>query len=204
MNNLTENKVFKTLVTAVVVVAVLVYLQVINFDFIAFDESDCITKNPNIQNGFSFDSVTWALTSLEGVNWHPVTWITHMMVSQFFGMNPGAHHFANVIFHVACSVLLLLLLYKITGCKWRSFFVFAVFALHPLHVESVAWVAERKDMLSALFLVPHAPVLLAVCKRRKTLLVYSCHHFLRHGAHVKSDDRDHAANNGFAGLLASQ
>jgi hypothetical protein len=88
---------------------------------------------------------------VEEANWHPITWISHMMDIQFYGMNPGGHHLTNVFFHTVSSLILFILLFRLTGAQWQSIFVAAMFALHPLHVESVAWIAERKDVLSAFF-----------------------------------------------------
>jgi hypothetical protein len=95
--------------------------------------------------------VRWALTSGYFANWHPLTWISHMVDVQLFGLNGGAHHLTNLVLHVANTLLLFVLLTKMTGAVGRSAFVAALFAVHPMHVESVAWVAERKDVLSTAF-----------------------------------------------------
>jgi tetratricopeptide (TPR) repeat protein len=129
----------------------IVYIQVGNHKFINFDDTDYVTNNPHVSSGITKENVIWAFTSIDSSNWHPITWISHMADVQVYGMNPRGHHLTNVLIHAMSSVLLLLLLFRITGAIWKSFFVAALFALHPLHVESVAWVAERKDVLSVFF-----------------------------------------------------
>ena len=128
-----------------------VFLQVQNHDFVNIDDPHYVSDNPYVKNGLSRDSIIWAITSTHAANWHPLTWLSHMLDYQLFGMNPGGHHVTSVLLHVANSVLLFLLLSRMTGALWRSAFVAALFALHPLHVESVAWVSERKDVLSTFF-----------------------------------------------------
>jgi protein O-mannosyl-transferase len=128
-----------------------VYLQVGSHQFLSFDDKQYVTGNPHVTSGLTGANVRWAFSSIDAFNWHPLTWLSHMADVQLYGMNPGGHHLTNVILHTASSLLLLLLLLRSTGSLWRSSFVAALFALHPLHVESVAWVAERKDVLSALF-----------------------------------------------------
>jgi protein O-mannosyl-transferase len=128
-----------------------VYLQVGSHQFISFDDYQYVRDNPHVSGGITGKNVLWAFTSIEASNWHPVTWISHMADVQLYRMNPRYHHLTNVVIHTASSLLLLLLLLRCTGSLWKSSFVAALFALHPLHVESVAWVAERKDVLSAFF-----------------------------------------------------
>lgn len=141
------------LLCLVLVLAILsVYLQVASHPFLAyFDRIDRVTENPHVAGGLTGGNILWAFTSLEACNWHPATWLSHMTVAQFCGMNPAGHHLANVAIHTLGAVLLFLMLLRLTGALWQSFFVAALFGLHPMHVESVAWVAERKDVLSALF-----------------------------------------------------
>jgi protein O-mannosyl-transferase len=136
---------------ALVAVTLAVYLPSGNHTFFLLDGNDHVTDNPYIANGLTGTGILWAFTSVAAFNWHPVTWLSHMVIAQFFGMDPRAHHLANVVIHAAASATLFLLLLRMTAARWQSFFVAALFALHPLHVESVAWVAERKDVLSALF-----------------------------------------------------
>ena len=119
--------------------------------FVNFDDEDYITANPNVQAGLTARSIGWAFTTTACANWHPVTWLTHLADVQFFGLDAGGHHRTSVLIHAANVVLLFLLLVRMTGALWRPAFVAALFAVHPLHVESVAWIAERKDVLSTAF-----------------------------------------------------
>lgn len=126
-----------------------VYWQVTNFEFLNYDDYLYVTDNPHVQEGLTLDGLKWALTDTSTTgNWHPLTWISHMIDCQLFGMSPGKHHLTSVLFHIGNSLLLFIVLRKMTGTLWRSGFVAALFALHPLHVESVAWISERKDVLS--------------------------------------------------------
>ena len=134
-----------------ITVTLSVFLQVQNHDFVNIDDPHYVSDNPYVKNGLSKGNIIWAFTTTRVANWHPLTWLSHMLDYQLFGMNPGGHHVTSVLFHVANSVLLFLLLTRMTGAAWRSAFVAALFALHPLHVESVAWVSERKDVLSTFF-----------------------------------------------------
>jgi tetratricopeptide (TPR) repeat protein len=133
------------------VIAIIPYLQVVNHAFISYDDDEYITKNLAVQNGLKLPAVAKAFSSGYAANWHPLTWISHMIDCQFFGLNPGAHHMVSVLFHVLNTMLLFLILRAMTGALWKSAFVAALFALHPMHVESVAWASERKDVLSAFF-----------------------------------------------------
>lgn len=137
---------------ALVAVTLFVYLQVGNHQFLSFDDHQYVTQNPHIASGsITGENIVWAFTSVEAYNWHPLTWLSHLADARLYGLNPRGHHLSNVVLHAASSLLLLLFLSRCTGSVWRSSFVAALFALHPLHVESVAWVAERKDVLSAFF-----------------------------------------------------
>ena len=120
-------------------------------DFINLDDPDYVTQNPVVQAGLTGPGLHWAFGPSHANNWHPLTWISHMLDCQLFGLKPGAHHLVALGFHLASTVLLFLVLSQMTAAVWRSAFVAALFAWHPLHVESVAWVAERKDVLSAFF-----------------------------------------------------
>jgi tetratricopeptide (TPR) repeat protein len=115
------------------------------------DDNLLVYENPQVLAGLSKEGAIWAFTQYHAEYWHPVTWLSHMLDCQLFGLRPGLHHLTSLLFHLANCVLLLLILRKMTGALWRSAFVAALFAIHPLHVESVAWVAERKDVLSAFF-----------------------------------------------------
>ncbi len=128
-----------------------VFYQVYNFEFVDFDDPEYVCQNPNVQAGITFETIKWAFTAVRSSNWHPLTWISHMLDWQLFGSNPAGHHLVNLIFHIANTLLLFLVLKRMTNALWQSAFVAALFALHPLHVESVAWVSERKDVLSTFF-----------------------------------------------------
>jgi protein O-mannosyl-transferase len=130
---------------------VAVYWPVRQHDFVCYDDPQFITENPYIQSGLNWQSVRYALTAVVTQNWHPVTTLSHILDCEFFGLNPGLHHLVSVAFHALNAMLLLLVLRKLTGFFWRSAAVAALFALHPLRVESVAWIAERKDVLSGFF-----------------------------------------------------
>jgi len=119
--------------------------------FIEYDDQDYVTANAQVQRGLSWEGVAWAFQTGHAANWHPLTWLSHMLDVQLFGLNSAGHHLTSVLFHIANATLLFLLLRRTTGATWRSAFVAVLFAVHPLHVESVAWVAERKDVLSTFF-----------------------------------------------------
>ncbi len=127
------------------------YWQTGNHDFINLDDNLYVTENMQVQKGFSAESIRWAFTSLHDGNWFPLTWLSHMADVEMFGLKPRGHHLTGVVIHTASACLLFLLLLNCTLKPWRSFFVAALFALHPLHVESVAWVVERKDVLCCFF-----------------------------------------------------
>jgi hypothetical protein len=130
-----------------------VYAPVLRHDFINYDDPDYVTQNLVVQSGLTPQGLKWAFFNLHGEHtyWHPVTWISHMLDVQLFGLNPGAHHAVNVLFHAANSLLLLLLLHRLTGAFWRSAAVSFLFAFHPLQLDTVAWITERKNVLSTLF-----------------------------------------------------
>jgi hypothetical protein len=132
-------------------IAWLVFGQTLSHEFINYDDDQYVFENAQVKRGLSVGGIVWAFTHFRSANWHPLTWISHMLDCQFYGLAPGGHHSTNVLIHVATAILLFLVLRQMTGALWRSAFVAAVFAIHPLRVESVAWVAERKDVLSGLF-----------------------------------------------------
>lgn len=129
----------------------MVFIQAIGFEFINFDDDVYVYLNPWIQEGISTDVVKWAFSTTYVANWHPLTWLSHALDIQFFGLDPGSHHIVNVLLHCANTILIFIFLFGTTGSRWRSAMVAALFAVHPLHVESVAWVSERKDLLSTFF-----------------------------------------------------
>ena len=128
-----------------------IYCKTIRHDFLNYDDETYVTANQHVRNGLDARGIGWAFTASRASNWHPLTWISHMMDVHLWGMNPGGHHFTNIVFHLINSFLIFFLLYRMTGKYWQSGFVAVLFAVHPLHVESVAWVSERKDVLSTCF-----------------------------------------------------
>jgi len=120
-------------------------------EFINLDDPDYVTENPAVQAGITRAGAGWAFNGSHASNWHPLSWFSHMLDCQLFGLKPGAHHLVSLGFHIASTLLLFLTLKRLTGALWRSALVAALFGWHPLHVESVAWVAERRDVLSAFF-----------------------------------------------------
>ena len=121
-----------------------------SYEFINCDDGDYIHENPKVRHGLSAEGLVWAFQSVHAANWHPLTWLSHMADCQVYGLKAGGHHMTNVVLHAAATGLLFWVLRRMTGDLWPSAFVAAAFAVHPLHVESVAWVAERKDVLSGL------------------------------------------------------
>jgi len=136
---------------ALVVIIAIPYWQVGGFDFVLYDDDIYLFQNDHVKDGVTLAGVYWAFTTSHAANWHPVTWISHMLDIWIFGMDPGAFHLVNVLFHVLNTLLLFFILRQMTGATWASAFVAALFAVHPIHVESVAWISERKDVLSTFF-----------------------------------------------------
>jgi tetratricopeptide (TPR) repeat protein len=143
------------MVVAVPVVLValvwLVFGQTIHHDFVNIDDGAYVYKNPRVTGGLTVSSVAWAFTHSHAANWHPLTWISHMLDCQLYGLKAGGHHLTNVLLHAFNALVLFAVLRSMTGSLWRSAFTAALFAIHPLRVESVAWVSERKDLLSGAF-----------------------------------------------------
>ncbi len=144
------------------------YARIYTLGFTNFDDPGYVTQNAHVRAGVTWSGLLWALKSTEQSNWHPVTWISHMLDCQVFGLNAAGHHVTNLLLHLAATLLLFTVFRRMTGAVWRSTLLAALFAVHPLHVESVAWVAERKDVLSAVFwmLTMHAYVRYAKGGRR--------------------------------------
>ena len=132
-------------------VTILVYLPSFSLGFVNYDDPEYVTNNPHVLAGLSLRRIGWAFLVVHASNWHPLTWISHMLDASLFGAGPTGPHIVNVLFHAANAVLLFLVLRKASGALWRSALVAALFALHPLHVESVSWISERKDVLSTFF-----------------------------------------------------
>jgi tetratricopeptide (TPR) repeat protein len=139
---------------AVMILALLtlmVFWQVQSFEFVDYDDQAYVRDNINVQAGIDLESIKWAFRTTDQGFWHPLTWISLMVDHHFFGMNPGGYHWTNLLLHLAAGLFLFFAISRMTGAIWKSFFVAALFCIHPLHVESVAWIAERKDVLSGFF-----------------------------------------------------
>lgn len=151
LRNRSERKWSAIIYSLLACVTLAVYAPVVELDFVNYDDSAYVTSNPHVTDGLKWSGIKWAFSNFHSSNWHPLTWISHMADCQVYGLKPAGHHVTNLLFHVANALLLFRLLKGSTGALWRSAFVAGSFALHPLRVESVAWVAERKDVLSAFF-----------------------------------------------------
>ena len=132
-------------------VTLAIYMPVLHDGFVNYDDEDYVANNRIVKNGLTLAGIRWAFTSFHAANWHPVTWLSHMLDCELFGLNPAAHHFVNALIHSVNAALLFILLLRLTKLVWPGAMVAALFAWHPLHVESVAWIAERKDVLSTFF-----------------------------------------------------
>jgi hypothetical protein len=141
-------------ICAVLAIATLaLYSPVRSYDFVDYDDGNYVSENPHVLAGLSWATIRWSLESIEHANWHPVTWLSHILDCQFYGLNAGGHHITSLLIHVLNVILLFLLLRRVSGESGQSFMVGAIFALHPFNVESVVWIAERKNVLSTLFLL---------------------------------------------------
>src|SRR5882724_3686968 len=132
-------------------ITLVVYLPVLRNGFINYDDNDYVTENPVVRQGLTWPGCRWAFAMWHASNWHPLTWLSHMADCELFRQNPAGHHLVNVLLHAFNAVLLFVLFRRLTAGLWPAAFIAALFAWHPLHVESVAWVAERKDVLSTFF-----------------------------------------------------
>jgi Flp pilus assembly protein TadD len=149
---LCQNQTLGLLMSLLLILSILIaYWQVRNNEFIGLDDGMYATENPHVQGGLTLQGVFWAFTTTRAGNWHPLTWLSHMLDVELGGLNPSGHHMTSLLFHIANTVLLFWVLLRMTRAPWSSSFVAVLFGLHPLHVESVAWVAERKDVLSTFF-----------------------------------------------------
>ena len=151
MNKLNDKQRAILICLFLTVITLWVFFQVKDYDFVGFDDDEYVMENSHLQTGLTSKNISWAFTVFYAGNWHPLTWLSHMLDCQLFGLKPGLHHLVNIFFHIANTLLLFLVLVRMTKGLWQSAFVAAVFAIHPLHVESVAWVSERKDVLSTFF-----------------------------------------------------
>jgi protein O-mannosyl-transferase len=138
-----------------------IFGQTLGFGFVEYDDNEYVYENPQITHGLNPEAILWAFTHVHSANWHPITTLTHMFDCEVYGLHPWGHHLGNMLLHSVAAILLFLLLQQMTGALWRSAFVAAVFAVHPLHVESVAWISERKDVLSGVFFML---TLMAYCR----------------------------------------
>ncbi len=136
---------------ALFAIVVWAFLPSLHNGFVTFDDDGYVWQNTQVQNGLSWESICWAFSTLHNGLWHPLTWLSHMLDCQLFGLRPGWHHLTSLLLHAANTVLLFVVLYRMTEARWQCGLVAALFGLHPLHVESVAWIAERKDVLSTCF-----------------------------------------------------
>jgi Tfp pilus assembly protein PilF len=148
----TPNKFYiLSIYVALTLVTIIAYEPVRHNGFVGFDDAIYVTDNPHVNGGITREAIVWAFTTPYSCNWHSLTWLSHMLDCQLFDLNPLWHHLTSLFFHIANTLLLFWVLKRMTGAAWRSAFVAAAFALHPLHVESVTWLAERKDVLSGFF-----------------------------------------------------
>lgn len=135
------------------IVTIGIFWQIQDHEFIIFDDPGYIYENKHVIRGLTFEAVKWAFLESHAANWHPITWISHILDFEMYGLDPGGHHRTNLIFHTVNAILLFLVFLRMTGGFWQSAVIATLFAIHPLHVESVAWASERKDVLSMFFLM---------------------------------------------------
>ena len=146
------NKTVKIIICVLLVLLTFAtYSQVQDHELINYDDHTYVTENLNVKAGLTKESVMWAFTTSYLLNWHPMTWLSYMLDYQLYGLHPKGHHLTNLFFHIANALLLFVVLFRMTGALWQSSFVAVMFALHPINVESVAWTAERKNVLTTLF-----------------------------------------------------
>jgi protein O-mannosyl-transferase len=138
---------------AIFVLVLAVFYQTVGFDFITLDDNLYVYSNPAVLSGLNWDSIRWAFTAFHSANWHPLTWLSHMLDVKLFGTGAGGHHAMNVMIHLVNSLLTLVVFRKLTKRFWPSAAIALLFAVHPAHVESVAWISERKDVLSTMLML---------------------------------------------------
>ena len=161
------------------------YWRVQYADFVNIDDTIYVSENRNVQAGLTRKGIMWAFTTFEAANWHPLTWLSHMLDCQIFGLNPRGHHLTSLLFHITNSMLLFYVLCRMTGKIWGSALVAALFALHPLHVESVAWISERKDLLSTFFCLLSIWVYVRYAQEKRPMSYLLCILFLGLGLMAK-------------------
>ena len=150
-NQIKDNHYPTVIIIFLIAITLISYWSVQQFEFVNYDDDIYVTENIHVLSGITKETVIWAFTTFHASNWHPLTWLSLLFDYEFYWLNPAGYHWTNVLFHVSNTLLLFLALTRLTGVLWQSGFVAALFAIHPLHVESVAWVAERKDVLSTFF-----------------------------------------------------
>lgn len=153
---------------ALLVMTLVCFWPVGGFGFIGYDDFDYVYENPVVKSGLNYNSLVWAFSGAHACNWHPVTWLSHILDCDLFGLDPHEEHWMNLGLHAANVLLLFLWLDNLTGARWRSFFVAAFFAVHPLHVQSVAWISERKDVLSGFFFMAVVMSYTRYCRNKNT------------------------------------
>jgi tetratricopeptide (TPR) repeat protein len=146
-----QNKTKYVGIAVIIIMTVISYFPIFQADFVGFDDPEYVTQNDWVKAGLTWEGVKWAFTTVYSANWHPLTWLSHMLDCEIYGMNASGHHISNVLLHIANSVLLFLIFFQITQEFYKCLAMGVLFAMHPLHIESVAWVAERKDVLSTFF-----------------------------------------------------
>lgn len=168
------------IIFSLVIITVGVFIQTTKYEFLAYDDNEYVTQNEHVSSGLTAANIQWAFMHSYVSNWHPLTWISHMIDVEIHGMNPGGHHQTNLLIHILNTILLFVILFRITGGWGKSFFVAAVFAVHPLHVESVVWISERKDLLSLFFMLLALWVYISYTKKpgikryAVVLLLFAC------------------------------
>ena len=182
----------------------IVFGRTVRYQFVNFDDCQYVYHNKHVLDGLTRSGIAWAFSHFYASNWHPLTWISHMLDCQFYGLWPGGHHLTNVLLHAVTAVLLFLVLRQMTGRLWPAALAAAIFALHPLRVESVAWVAERKDVLERIVFRARPLGLCRLC--RPALLAGALRPggaAVRPGTDGQADPGDVAGALGAAGLLAA-
>jgi len=158
-------------------ITIIAFYRVTGHQFLTYDDGEYVTNNPFVNKGLSVSGVVWAFTKFYAANWHPLTWISHMLDCSIFGASPTGPHVVNVCFHIANAILLFVLLARMTGAVWKSTFVAALFAVHPIHIESVAWVAERKDVLSTFFWLLTTLAYVSYVRHKKEVFARKAWHY---------------------------
>jgi len=130
-----------------------IYAHLLRNDFINYDDQGYVYSNPQVVKGFGVAGAKWAFTTTQQCNWHPLTWMSHMLDVSLYGLWPGGHHLTSLLLHLVNALLILWIFLRLTGEFWPSYLLAALFSVHPMHIESVAWIAERKDVLSTFFLL---------------------------------------------------